>query len=149
MYADEPGVWFDEIELDVPTMPLEHMHIDMRDSMVGAAVMMGAVACANDASHLLRRHLSRRKQVLDLDIAPRHVQVVTCFKRRDHIALAFLKPLSIAFPVDTKIIVQKHDRIHPLVNRSDRRSSNLYKRAISTPGKLWPDCPGSGVQLCY
>lgn len=52
MYADEPGVWFDEIELDVPTMPLEYMHIDTRDSMVGAAVMMGAVACANDASHL-------------------------------------------------------------------------------------------------
>ncbi|EKT4524809.1 hypothetical protein QEM13_004131 [Pseudomonas putida] len=55
MYADEPGVWFDEKELDVPTMPLEYMHIDMRDSMVGAAVMgwvplhaqtMPATSCA-------------------------------------------------------------------------------------------------------
>ncbi|HGY9625091.1 hypothetical protein ACNFCI_07795 [Pseudomonas sp. NY15356] len=98
MYADEPGVWFDEIELDVPTMPLEHMHIDMRDSMVGAAVMMGAVACANDASHLLHRHLSCRKQVLDLDIAPRHVQVVTCFKRRDHIALGLPEAIVHSLP---------------------------------------------------
>ncbi|WP_267955841.1 hypothetical protein [Pseudomonas sp. KCA11] len=44
MNADEPGVWLDEKELYVPTIPLEHMYLDGCDGMVRGADVMNTPA---------------------------------------------------------------------------------------------------------
>lgn len=44
MNAEEPGVWLDEIKLDVPTVPLQHMNHDLGRHVVRAAAVVSAAA---------------------------------------------------------------------------------------------------------
>ena len=69
MNADEPGVWLEKIELDVPAVPPDQVHVDRCHGVVGAAAVMGAVAGEDHVDDLRRRYRSRRQQVLHLDIA--------------------------------------------------------------------------------
>lgn len=92
MDAQEKGVWVDEIELDIPSIPSEDMDVNLWDLVVWAAFMVLASAAFDDGYQITFCDSSRAQEVFLVQVSPGSDLVVATSECLDSLILRDLEP---------------------------------------------------------
>ena len=91
MNADEYRIGIKEVELHIPTIPLEHVNLDAADQMMRRRTVMLPAAPEDKGCKGLCGHLAGLQKVLRVDAAPCLMLVVPAIERREKATFRFLE----------------------------------------------------------